>query len=280
VGVFKYNQMIKKNNPLVHLILFLLTFNIFAQRNLNIENSPNFRTLSGITNNEGKKIKEAIVYRSGNFSKLSDSDIKIFNSLNINTIVDFRNDDEINKDPDFIPQGQKIVTKRAVIGSINPKGMSRFMQVLMNPKFKKEDVDSLMIDANKNFVESVRDFKPFFEALSEENSVVLFHCSAGKDRTGLASSLLLHILDMSKETIFEDYLKSNEAVSKINFEKYNQIGVPAERMALLMGVKASYLESAWNSITKKYGSIDNMLLIEFGIDAKTKQRIKDKYLTK
>lgn len=262
------------------MLSLFLALNIFAQRNLNIENSPNFRTLSGITNSEGKKIKEAIIYRSGNFPKLSDNDVKIFNSLNINTIVDFRNDDEIAKDPDLIPQGQKIETKRAVIGSIDPKGMNRFMQVLINPKFKTEDIDSLMINANKNFAERVRDFKPFFDALSQENSVILFHCSAGKDRTGLASSLLLHILDIPKEAIIEDYLRSNEAVSKINLEKYNQFGVPAERMALLMAVKAPYLEAAWDSIIKKYGSIDKMLLLEFGIDEKEKNEIKKKYLTK
>ena len=98
------------------LLFTILTISCFAQQNLNIEGSPNFRSLSGISNKEGKKIKDKIIYRSGNFPKLSENDIAIFNSLNINTIVDFRNDDEISKDPDFIPQGQRITTKRAKIG--------------------------------------------------------------------------------------------------------------------------------------------------------------------
>lgn len=261
----------------ISLVFTILTISCFAQQNVNIEGSPNFRSLSGISNKEGKKIKEKIIYRSGNFPKLSENDITIFNSLNINTIVDFRNDDEISKDPDFIPQGQKIVTKRAMIGSIDPKSMGRFMEVLKNPDFKSSDVDSLLVNANRNFVENIHDFKPFFDAISQENTVVLFHCSAGKDRTGIASSLLLHILDVPKEEIMLDYLHSNEAASKIKINSFG--GVPQERMAMLMGVKATWLEAAWDGIIKKYGSIDSMLFKEFGIDQKIKQKIKNKYLS-
>lgn len=259
------------------LLFTILTASCFAQQNLNIEGSPNFRSLSGISNTEGKKIKDKIIYRSGNFPKLSENDIAIFNSLNINTIVDFRNDDEISKDPDFIPQGQKIKTERAMIGSIEPKSMSRFMEVIKNSNFKSSDVDSLMVNANRNFVENIRDFKPFFDAIAQDNTVVLFHCTAGKDRTGVASSLLLHLLDVSKEEIMLDYLRSNEAVNKIKIKSFGEI--PVERMAMLMGTKSPWLEAAWDGMIKKYGSIDSMLLKEFGITEEVKQKIKNKYLT-
>ena len=161
--------MTPKIKWLSYVALVTLSLNSFAQKNLNIEKSPNFRTLSGITTKAGKKIKDGIIYRSGNFSTLSEKDIKVFESLNINTIVDFRNDFEIQQDPDFIPKGQIIKTKRAVIGSIDQKGMKQFMQVLNNPKFKNEDIDSLMIAANKNFVERITDFKPFFDEIAQND---------------------------------------------------------------------------------------------------------------
>lgn len=270
--------MTPKIKWLSYVALVTLSLNSFAQKNLNIEKSPNFRTLSGITTKAGKKIKDGIIYRSGNFSTLSEKDIKVFESLNINTIVDFRNDFEIQQDPDFIPKGQIIKTKRAVIGSIDQKGMKQFMQVLNNPKFKNEDIDSLMIAANKNFVERISDFKPFFDEIAQNESVVLFHCSAGKDRTGLASSLLLHLLDVSQDEIMKDYLRSNEAVGKNNPKIQNRYGIPEERMAMLMGVKPVYLEAAWDAIQKKYGSIDSMLLTEFGIDREVKLKIQNKFL--
>lgn len=252
----------------------------FAQKSMNIESSPNFRSLSGIENKDGKKIKEGIIYRSGNFSKLTEGDITRFDEMNINTIVDFRTDSEIQKDPDFIPKNQKIKTKRAMIGSIKEKEMGGFMKVLMAPKFSETALDSLMISASDGFTNHIQDFKPFFDEISKKESVVLFHCTAGKDRTGLASALFLHILDVSDEEIMKDYLRSNEAVAKTDLAKYKAYGIPEERMAMLMGVKASYLEASWNNIIRKYGSIDKMLLVEFGIDGKAKNQIKKKYLVK
>lgn len=260
----------------ISFLFLFVAVNCFAQQNINIENSPNFRSLSGIINKEGKKIKNNSIYRSGNFSKLSESDKAEFNTLPINIIIDFRNDTEITKDPDYIPLDRKIEIKKATIGAMNNGAMQKFMEVLTSNDFKPTDIDSLMINANKGFVESIRDYQPFFDAIQQDQSVVLFHCTAGKDRTGLASSLLLYILDVSKETIMKDFLKSNEAISKLKPISY--YGIPAERMSLLMGVKESYLESAWKSIINKYGSIDVMLFKEFGITNDIKQKIKNKYL--
>lgn len=261
-------------------VLLMVAIQSHAQKNMDIENSPNFRSLSGIQNKDGKKIKDGIIFRSGNFSKLTPTDITKFDAMHITTIVDFRSDDEIKKDPDFIPTGQVVETKRATIGSINGKEMGQFMKILTAPTFNENQVDSLMIVANTGFVESIKDFKPFFDEVAKKETVVLFHCTAGKDRTGFASSLLLHILDVSDEEIMKDYLRSNEAVAKTDLSKYKAYGIPEDRMAKLMGVKPAYLESAWASVIKKYGSIDNMLLVEFGIDQKVKKQIKKKYLVK
>jgi protein-tyrosine phosphatase len=261
-------------------VFLMIAFQTQAQKNMEIENSPNFRSLSGIHNKDGKKIKDDIIFRSGNFSKLTENDIKKFDALNITTIVDFRSDDEIKKDPDFIPAGEKIEITRANIGSINGKEMGQFMKVMMAPTFNEAQVDSLMIVANKGFAESAKDFKPFFDEVKKKETVVLFHCTAGKDRTGFASSLLLHILDVSDEEIMKDYLRSNEAIAKTDLSKYKAYGIPEERMAKLMGVKQAYLESAWNAAIKKYGSIDKMLLVEYGIDKKVKKQIQKKYLVK
>ncbi|MFV5688124.1 tyrosine-protein phosphatase [Flavobacterium sp. ZT3R25] len=264
---------------IVILSLFL-AISSFAQQNMNIEMSSNFRSLSGIQNQEGRKIKEGIIYRSGNFAKLTESDIAKFYAMKITTIVDFRSDNEIQKDPDFIPVGQKIETKRALIGSINEKEMGQFMKVLISPKFSEAALDSLMIGVSDGFTNHIKDFKPFFDEIAKDESVVLFHCTAGKDRTGLASALFLYILDVSDEEIMKDYLRSNEAIQKTDLNKYKAYGIPEERMAMLMGVKASYLEASWNNIIKKYGSIDKMLLVEFDIDKKIKNEIKKKYLVK
>lgn len=271
----------KKSFKLIATVLLLpIVVCSFAQKSMNIEGSPNFRTLSGIENKHGKKIKDGLIYRSGSFSNLTEGDKTKFGAMKISTIIDFRSDSEIHNDPDYIPFDQNIETKRAMIGSMNDKEMLGFMKIVMDPKFNDVTLDSLMISASEGFTNHIKDFKPFFEEVAKKESVVLFHCSAGKDRTGLASALFLHILDVSRDEIIKDYLKSNEALAKIDFSKYKTYGIPEDRMEKLMGVKPIYLETSWNNIIKKYGSIDAMMAIEFGINEKEKKKIQKKYLVK
>jgi protein-tyrosine phosphatase len=260
------------------LLLVLVSTGVFAQSNVGMQGSPNFRELGGLINKEGRTLKEGMLYRSGSFADLKGEDVTLLRQTGINTIVDFRSDSEIAREPDFIPEGMQVNYLNAPIGSLDQKGMGKFMQVLTSPNFKEADVEQLMIEANLGFVDYIADFKPLFDQVQAPETVVLFHCTAGKDRTGLASSLLLHILDFDRATIFEDFMLSNAAVSKLDLSKMTAYGIPQDRAGLLMGVKESYLEAAWTAIETKYGSVDAMLQQVFGIDQKVKSSLKAKYL--
>lgn len=263
---------------IIGILLLFSIGSVNAQKNLGLEGSPNFRELGGLKSKSGDVIKEGLLYRSGSFSNLNEKDQTILKSTGINTVIDFRSDFEIEKEPDFYPEGMAVTWINAPIGSLDQKGMMQFMQVLTKPDVTPEDIDNLMIQANEGFVNSIADFKPFFDQVQKSESVVLFHCSAGKDRTGLASSLLLHALGFDWETIMQDFLTSNDAVDKMDISKMKMYGIPEQSAAQLMGVKASYLESSWKSIESKFGSVDNLLVEIFGIGEKEKELLKQKYL--
>jgi protein-tyrosine phosphatase len=272
--------MKKLNFTLCALISFLIPYFSYAQINVGIESSPNFRDLGGIEVSDGYILKEGLMYRSGSFTNLSGSDAVKFKNTGLNTVIDFRSDFEIEREPDFIPEDMGINWIHAPIGSMDQSSMGEFMKVLMKDDFTAEDVDNLMIEANKGFVASIQDFKPLFDQALEEGNVILFHCSAGKDRTGLASSLFLSALGADWDTIIKDFLRSNEAVEKTDLSKLSMYGIPEERGKVLMGVKSTYLESAWEEIHKNYGSVDNLLEKEFGIGASEKERLRQLYLTR
>jgi protein-tyrosine phosphatase len=261
-------------------ILSILSTQAFAQSNLGMQTSPNFRELGGLTNKDGLSIKKGMVYRSGSFGHLSQEDQNILAKTGINTAIDFRSDFEIAREPDFFPEGMEVNYINAPISNLDQNGMSQFMQVLTKPDFKEEDVDQLMIKANLGFAENIKDFKPLFDQLLVPETVILFHCTAGKDRTGLASSLFLHVLGFDKTTIFEDFMVSNEAVSKIDHSKMKSYGIPEDRSIVLMGVKEVYLETAWKSLEEKYGTLDEMLFQVFGIGEVEKMQLKAKYLSR
>ena len=256
------------------------SFSVQAQKNLGMESSPNFRELGGLQINENYQVKDDMLYRSGSFSDLPDSDEQKLLATGINRVVDFRSPFEIEREPDHIPASLNAEYVPCQIGSLDPNSMGAFMKVFTSEDFHKSQVDSLMIMANHGFVENIADYKPLFNSLQETESVVLFHCSAGKDRTGLASSLILHILGADWDTIMADFLRSNEAVAKMDTKKMEMYGIPADRAKSLAGVEAEYLESAWAGIVEKYGSVDAMLDKEFGIGEKEKESLRKKYLEK
>lgn len=93
------------------------------------------------------------------------------------------------------------------------------MKLLMMPDLKQEYVDSLMCAMNAELIENIHDYKVFFDEIKNTEAIVLFHCSQDKDRTDLASALLLHILGYDQELIMQDYLTSNTAIDKIDMQR-------------------------------------------------------------
>ena len=248
-----------------------------GQINIGIEKSPNFRTYNGLKNIEGKKFKENILFRSGSIAALPASDKLRIQDLRLNTIVDFRTDFEIQREPDDTA-GMKVNSIRIPLGNINQQSSMQMFAVLNSPNSTEATADSIMMSFYQNFASMVKSYKSFFDILLIPDSKVLFHCSAGKDRTGIASALLMKALDFDEQAIMSDFLRSNEAVGALDLQKLKMYGIPEKMGRILMGVKPEYLTEAFSSIKKEYGSLDKMLELELGIGNKQKQMLKDKYL--
>ena len=116
---------------------------------------------------------------------------------------------------------------------------------------------------------------------------MLFHCTAGKDRTGIAGALLMKALDISEEQIMEDFLLTNEAVDlQATSERIAEwLSVKAgqkinpDDVLPLVGVEADFLEAAYGVIRKKYGSVDAYLKEAMGLDDARRNMLKDLFLS-
>jgi protein-tyrosine phosphatase len=262
---------------------FLLLITIFgfyvsnAQLNMEIEKSPNFRTYNNLKNIEGKTFKSNVLFRSGSISSLMSSDKEKMAKLKLNKIVDFRTDYEVSRELDDTA-GLSVQTIRIPIGNITKESSLTMFSVLNNPNSSENTVDSMMLSFYKNFSESIHSYKSFFRVLLEPNSNVLFHCSAGKDRTGIASALLLKALDFDDDTILDDFMRSNDAVRGVDLDKMKMYGIPEKYAQILMKVKPEYLKEAISIINFKYGSLEKMMDTELGIGANEKKFLKAKYL--
>lgn len=248
-----------------------------------IINLVNFRDLGGIKNKDGKKIKSGYIYRSSAPNKLSNRQKNMFNKLGIKHIFDYRGEQEIAVEPDYIgnatyhslpalKRSESAVPPsvyRKIISEAGAKEVE-ISKSLFIQDYKEMPFDS---EAYRKTLLSLNDFVPIF-----------FHCQAGKDRTGIAAMLILKMFNVDEDVIVENYLESNEYRRKINNRniwklKYlarNPYGVKFYKN---IGIcKEEYIRATMDEIARRYESYQDFLRNEYGIDEKMVSKLKDFYL--
>jgi protein-tyrosine phosphatase len=127
-------------------------------------------------------------------------------------------------------------------------------------------------------------YRNLFLSLSDPAKLpALFHCTTGKDRTGWAAASLLSLLGVPRETVMQDFLRSNDYILpayKPLIDKFvAEGGNPAIAEAIL-GVKQEYLEASFDEVDERHGSIENYFAEALGMDANAQKRLKDIFVDK
>jgi protein tyrosine/serine phosphatase len=126
-------------------------------------------------------------------------------------------------------------------------------------------------------------FTRFFAALDERDGGSLVHCFAGKDRTGIAASLLLHVLGVHRDDQVAEFLRTNDAPTREILERqslprmlahYGDIDPQA--LHNLMGVLPEYIDTYFAEVTRDYGSVDAYLAARLGVDEARKARLRER----
>lgn len=255
---------------------------IVSERLIPLEGTLNFRDIGGIPTQDGRVVNWGTIYRSGKLSGLSKRDLRYFENLGINTILDFRNDIEIEKDPDRYPTSYDILYKQYPIG-----GKSGATYVAYEAKVRSGEVSGsqskdLFIELMRQFADSIaQDFKPVLDHLKDESTTpLLYHCTSGKDRTGFATAMILSALNVDREIIVNDYMMSNfYRFKKIkgNLFKAKLIRMDAEMLSYVMQVSEDYINAVFTVIDEKHGGIDQYLAEQFGLTEAVREELVQKY---
>lgn len=248
---------------------------VFAPRQLPMEGQPNFRDLGGYKTSEGKFIKWGMVFRSGKCNRLTDDDIKYLATIPLMSVIDFRSDEEKNSEPDKVPS----TVNAEIHYPINPGNLSTVDIANAISNGDTEACQQYLIDANEQLVLNFQDeYKRFFADLMDGGKTpLMFHCTAGKDRAGFASAMFLASLGVDRETIIQDYLLTNEMTGvtiESMKEKYGDNDM-AVCMYYINSVQKEYIEKAFSTIQKNYGTVDNYLTQQLGVDI---SKMKSLYL--
>lgn len=255
---------------------------IVSERLIPLEGTLNFRDIGGIPTKDNRVVCWGEIYRSGKLSKLSKRDLRYFENLGIHTILDFRNDIEISKDPDRYPSSYDINYVQHPIGDKSGDTYVAYEAKVRSGEVKGTQAKDLFVELMRQFADSVaQDFKPLIDHLqSEKPTPLLYHCTSGKDRTGFATAMILSALNVDRETIINDYMMSNfYRFKKVkgNLWKAGLIRMDTEMLSYLMLVNEAYIEAVFKVIDEKYEGIDNYLAVQFGLTPEVRERMVERY---
>ncbi len=264
-------------------------------RLLPLEGGSNFRDLGGYRTADGKTVVRGQLFRSGAMAGLTEKDMAYLAQFDFQTVVDLRSSDEIELFPNHWANTHEIsyvtydYTFRDVIGdsAVDAGEGAKRPQMAMETFYP--DLPTML--------------KPqltmYFDQLLAHNTPLVVNCSAGQDRTGAASSLLLTALGVPRDRIIEDYLLSTDYRDSVNekagvdLENASEDNAFARMMLSYQGEGGSvahkpqilktdngvpYITFMFAQIEEDYGSVENYLDEELGVDARDIARLRGMYL--
>ena len=222
------------------------------ERHVVLAGAPNFRDLGGYQTTDGRHVRWGLVYRSGELSRLTAADYDKLATLNIAVVCDFRRDSERSAAPTAW-SGSRPPTILNLPGDQAERGGGERGSSSTVPP-----LSPLLVASYPTYPKALASsFKTVLAQLKTQQGAVLYHCTAGKDRTGTFSALLLTMLGVPQAIVMEDYLLTNQFVATpARIDAMVARGASREAAIANIGVDRVYLESTLAAIERDYGSFD------------------------
>lgn len=286
-----------------------------------LQGTLNTRDVGGYVTTDGREVVWHKLYRSANLAQITDSDEARLAALHVKTVVDFRGPKEAQLDPDRLPQDIHYVNS-PIIGDAKGDALDRkkieqlLTQAGLPPgMFDEKKVNAIgpyyrMLALVNNYgtadhLARLRGYKPLFQALLTlpKDESVLFHCTGGRDRTGVGTALILKTLGVPEQKIKEDFVASNyylqpdrdnpDSVAYQRFKSANlfiqpptnthfkafaaEVGATPEQIRDAVVLKPELLDKLFEGINQKYGSFENFLQVEMGVGPKEVALLRTKF---
>lgn len=253
---------------------------------IELESTFNTRDLSSFKTIDGRSIKENRLIRSGHLHTISDNDVETLKKHNVKIIIDFRSEHEFVNRADRRIEGVTYLNFPALpkkeLASKGSNSDSNLLDLVSEDKGGKK----MLLNTYKNLFltsEGIEAYKNFFKVVTEnKEGAILWHCSQGKDRAGMAAYLLEYALGLSEADRIDDYLYTNKAMEKVIarltpavLKQSNNNHSLLPHLRDVFTAQMDYLNAAIETINETYGSIDNYLLNTLNVDI---NRLKENYL--
>jgi protein-tyrosine phosphatase len=247
---------------------------------IDLEGPGNFRPLGGLKSDSGFLGLPGFLFRSDCPSKYTASDWLSLKELDISMVIDLRSEQEQIDDPYDVPESMTYISNPVYREDPMPKilGTLLYERHLLSKTMQAAYIDMLQQKASS--------IGSTINLIGENiDKGIVFHCTAGKDRTGILSSLLLSIAGADRETILYDFSLSNngfesnyKAFLNHSSHKLSRFGIPPDEMKILLAVDPFWMANALDMIDTKYGGIEPYLLNKAGVNKDNLVRIRQAML--
>ena len=240
-------------------------------RHFNLAGASNFRDLGGYPGKDGRIVRWRQIFRSNHLGHLTEADAAVLRSLGVKSAFDFRGMEERASalcgireiEVHSLPVEPTVVASlRAIMNTGTPLSQDHALEV--------------MRDSYRNYVQqNTPRFRALFAHLLEDCAPLVIHCTAGKDRTGFACALILHVLGVANEVISEDYLLTNRFYRR---DPSASNDLPEDVRQVLASVQPPFLAAAFEAIDADYGDLEGYLTDGLGLGSAERAALQARYL--
>lgn len=231
---------------------------VLSARRLALEGAVNFRDLGGLTTASGRTVRWGRVFRSDVLSKLTPADYARLNGLGIDLVCDLRGRDERQADPTVWANGSPTMLVAALTEDALGKSGDSVLTPLATGTMTVAQGQRLFEDFYARIaIDSAAKVGHVMRAIATSERPLLFHCTGGRDRTGLIAALTLDLLGVPREAIIDDYVSSNRFLAERG-PLTPMAGLTPERaqvMAQVLELQPRYLQAAFRRIEREHGSM-------------------------
>jgi len=241
-------------------------------RSLKLSGASNFRDLGGYAGAGGREVRWRHLFRSDHLAALTPEDEQALKSIGVARVFDFRGVSERAA----VPYDLEGMAQHSL--PIEPTVVQRMKDLMeAGHQITPTETVELMQQTYRAFVhDNATRFGDLFKHLLQSDQPLVFHCTAGKDRTGFAAALILLALEVPRSVVMEDYLLTNELY---RMPVPSTSSTPQEVLNVLWRVQEAFLDAAMQAVDKDYGGVQTYLTDELGVGERERAQLKEMYLT-
>ena len=240
-------------------------------RSLQLTGASNFRDLGGYQGTDGRTVRWRKLFRSDHLAALTPDDAQALGELGVGRVFDFRGTTERAA----VPYDLAGVAQYSL--PIEPTVVQRMKDLIdAGQQVTPEQTVGLMQHTYRAFVhDNASRFATLFEHVLENDAPLVFHCTAGKDRTGFAAALILLALGVPRQVVMQDYLLTNDYY---RMPVLDEARAPREVLNVLWRVQEEFLNAALDAVDQDFGGMSAYLARELHVGDAERKRLASLYL--